>query len=74
MKKQTESLIRLAPMIQTDIDLVREMNSSQRELHRPFDMWPEWAKHDAQLAANYREHCVASALLNPKPTGAERPV
>lgn len=43
-----------APMIQTDIDLVRKMNPFQRSLAGPFETWPEWAKRDAQLIANYR--------------------
>ena len=43
-----------APMIQTDIDLVRKMNPFQRSLAGPFETWPEWAKRDAQIVANYR--------------------
>lgn len=43
-----------APIIQSDIDLVRKMNRTQHSLYSPFDAWPQWAKRDAQLVADYR--------------------
>jgi hypothetical protein len=43
-----------APLVQSDIDLVRLMNQRQRSLVGPFETWPDWAKRDAQIVANYR--------------------
>lgn len=43
-----------APIVQTDIDLVRRMNPTQKQVRGLFETWPEWAKRDAQMVANYR--------------------
>jgi hypothetical protein len=50
------------PLIQSDIDLVRDMNCFQKELKRPFDAWPSWAKDDAQRVANYRRRILCEDL------------
>lgn len=48
---------KVAVIQQSDKDLVRRMNNTQRNvMERDFDFWPAWAKRDAQLVANYREH------------------
>lgn len=44
-----------APIAQSDVDVIRSMNPRQREILKPFDVWPEWAKRDAQILANYRQ-------------------
>lgn len=43
-----------APLMQSDVDLIRLMNPSQKELRGSFEIWPEWAKKDALLVAAYR--------------------
>lgn len=44
-----------APLLPSDVQLVKDMNPTQKQLWRaPFEAWPEWAKRDAQLIANYR--------------------
>jgi hypothetical protein len=59
MENYDVSFLTPHPIIQSDIEVVWQMNNGQKELCGPFETWPEWAKRDVQLLANYRR-CLES--------------
>lgn len=63
LRSKTKATLYESPnIIEPDINIIREMNPSQKSLQDQPEYWPEWARKDLQRLAEYRCRCVVVAM------------